>query len=65
MKGRSWPGKVAHSRARGCEVDHTPPLALLRIVTAPNLCEEYLDKQVYPRFSLVAKRALTSRAKGG
>ena len=25
-------------------------LELSRIVTPTNLCEEYLDKQVYPRF---------------
>ena len=34
------------------EMDETtrPLLELSRIVTPTNLCEEYLDKQVYPRF---------------
>ncbi len=40
-------------------------LALSRIVTTTNLCEEYLTKHVYPRFQARGQRCLDSPRKGG
>ncbi len=40
-------------------------LALSRIVTTTNLCEEYLTKRVYPRFLARGQRCLDSLRKGG
>ncbi len=39
-------------------------LALSRIVTTTNLCEEYLTKQLYSRFWACGQRCLDSLRKG-